>query len=709
MSYGYAGKILRLNLSNKSVSTLDTAQYEEWGGGHGMGSAIFWDLCGDKTISGFDPRNVITIMTSPLSGTLSPSSGRCELQGIGPQGYPVEWFTRSNFGGRFASQLKYAGWDGIVIEGRADAPVWVNVVNDQVTFEDASGLWGLNTREAQEEIWRRVTGDRFNDWQEVGSTYTTQRPAVLCIGQAGENLSRIAVLIHDGGNAAGQGGFGGVFGAKNLKAISVRGTGGVEVADPQALIAAWLWHRANFQFNVDDPRHESPIPNCADYWTNNFAPGSATSTPVTEACRPHGCHACPLACARRTISGLSNEAFCFPTIWPFVNIFPPEAAESRMFTGEWPGSLLEPSDVWRLSRSRFRVTDQLNEYGLNTYEVFSGDVYLVTLFAMGVLGPGKAIDCDLPFDKWSTAEFKEAYLRIIAHREGIGDDLAEGLARAAERWGRYKEDTDSGVLNHPTWGYMEHNDPRVEVDFSYGSILGDRDNNDHSFNLVVHQIPRLAQLIGAEPILSAERVAEILSAKVLPYEGDPFMFDYSEGPTGIYSANRAKTIAWLRHYTRFWTESVGYCDFLWPNFINPNAPDMLGATPEGEPKFFNAVTGKGKSFVDGMKIGRGIWNLDRAIWTLQGRHRDMEVFAGYVYSVPSSRPNHLPVYENGEWRFSDNVGRTIDRARFEEWKTKYFELEGWDSSTGWATRSTLEGLSLGKVADELQRKGKLGG
>jgi len=416
-----------------------------------------------------------------------------------------------------------------------------------------------------------------------------------------------------------------------------------------------------------------------------------------------------MACARRTISGLSNEAFCFPTIWPFVNIFPPEAAESRMFTGEWPGSLLEPSDVWRLSRSRFRVTDQLNEYGLNTYEVFSGDVYLVTLFAMGVLGPGKAIDCDLPFDKWSTAEFKEAYLKIIAHREGIGDDLAEGLARVAERWGRYKEDTDSGVLNHPAWGYMEHNDPRVEVDFSYGSILGDRENNDHGFNLVVHQIPRLAQLIGAEPILSAERVAEILSAKVLPYEGDPFMFDYSEGPTGIYSANRAKTIAWLRHYTRFWTESVGYCDFLWPNFINPNAPDMLGATPEGEPKFFNAVTGKGKSFVDGMRIGRRIWNLDRAIWTLQGRHRDMEVFAGYVYSVPSNRPNHLPVYENGEWRFSDNVGRTIDRARFEEWKTKYFELEGWDSSTGWATRSTLEGLSLGKVADELQRKGKLGG
>jgi len=82
------------------VSTIDTAKYEQWGGGHGIGSAIFWDLVPDKTISAFDPANVITMMTSPLSGTLVPSAGRTEVQGIGPQSWPSEWFTRSNFGGR---------------------------------------------------------------------------------------------------------------------------------------------------------------------------------------------------------------------------------------------------------------------------------------------------------------------------------------------------------------------------------------------------------------------------------------------------------------------------------------------------------------------------------------------------------------------------------------------------------------------------------
>ena len=95
-----------------------------------------------------------------------------------------------------------------MIQGKADAPVWVNITNDQVRLEDAGTLWGLDTKETQQEIWRRVSGDSLSDWYEVMDARTTQKPAVLCIGQAGENLSRIAVLMHDGANAAGQGGFG---------------------------------------------------------------------------------------------------------------------------------------------------------------------------------------------------------------------------------------------------------------------------------------------------------------------------------------------------------------------------------------------------------------------------------------------------------------------------------------------------------------------
>lgn len=131
-----------------------------------MGSAIFFDLVKDKTINGFDPANVITLMTSPMSGTLVPAaSGRTEVQGIGVQSYPIGWFTQSNFGGRFSPMLKFAGWDGIVLEGKADRPVWIDVRNDRVKIRDAGRLWGKDTWETQKVIHNTVMGGPgFGDW-----------------------------------------------------------------------------------------------------------------------------------------------------------------------------------------------------------------------------------------------------------------------------------------------------------------------------------------------------------------------------------------------------------------------------------------------------------------------------------------------------------------------------------------------------------------
>jgi len=149
---GYAGKILKVDLSHRKISTILTAQYEQWIGGHGMGSAIFFDLVEDKTIDGFDPANVVTLMSSPLSGTLTPAgAGRTEIQGIGVQSVPIGWFTRSNFGGRFSAMLKFAGWDGIVIVGQADEPVWLDIRNDAVNIRNCSSLslWGTDTWQCQ--------------------------------------------------------------------------------------------------------------------------------------------------------------------------------------------------------------------------------------------------------------------------------------------------------------------------------------------------------------------------------------------------------------------------------------------------------------------------------------------------------------------------------------------------------------------------------
>jgi aldehyde:ferredoxin oxidoreductase len=689
MTGGYAGKILRINLTKKSISTMDTEQYEEYGGGHGLGSAIFWDLAGNQLpFSAFDPRNVVTIMTGPFSGVVVPSAaGRCEVQGVGPQAYPIEWFNRSNFGGRFSAQLKYAGWDGIVVEGAVSGtndPVWINIIDDKVTIESAKTLWGLDIYETQEEIWRRVVpAAKFGEWLALEDNYTTQKPAVLCIGPAGENKVKFACLIHDAGNGAGQGGFGAVWGSKKLKAISVIGSGSVSIADPKALMAARLWYR-QFQYDVDAPRLEK-FPNAMMFSPINNAPADdqfLNKRPPFEPARAQACAGCPKACRQRMASGLANESSCADSMWP--------------------DGLQAPR------REKEAMCDLIQGYGLNTFEWRVLIAYLNTLYKQGILGRGKKIECELPMELYGTPGFIQTLARSVSLREGIGDVLSGGCARAAEAWGRYKEDTDSGLLALPNWGYSAHLDPRIEVEWSYGSILGERDINEHSFSFPFHVMPGAMMGAKRDPLFPADKMVEIVASKVSPYEGDPFMFDYSEGPTGIYSDHRAKEIAWHRHYTRFWIQSALFCDWVWPLFITPNSVDMLGPTPEGEPRFFNAVTGKNISFADGVEIGRKIWNIDRSIWVLQGRHRDMEVLAGYVYNVPSKGNYYLPNYESGKWTYFTKPGRVLNKAKFEEWKTKFYDFEGWNNTNGWPKRNTLEQLGLKKVADTLQSKGKLG-
>ena len=243
---GFAGKILLVNLTNKEIRALDTEKYEQYGGGHGTATALFWEFCvapGDWDLQdAFHPKNMVSLMTGAVSGTGVPRGARTSVSGLSPQCYPIQWFGHSNFGGMFSAFLKMAGWDGVAVIGRAESPVYINIVDDKVTLEDAKALWGLNSWECQEEIWKR-SGIRYGqEWQEIDGRYTLQRPAIVTIGPAGENMTRVASLIHGGGSGAGQGGFGGVFGSKNLKAVAVVGTKGIKIADPKGLKDVNAWY-----------------------------------------------------------------------------------------------------------------------------------------------------------------------------------------------------------------------------------------------------------------------------------------------------------------------------------------------------------------------------------------------------------------------------------------------------------------------------------
>jgi aldehyde:ferredoxin oxidoreductase len=147
-----------------------------------------------------------------------------------------------------------------------------------------------------------------------------------------------------------------------------------------------------------------------------------------------------------------------------------------------------------------------------------------------------------------------------------------------------------------------------------------------------------------------------------------------------------------------------------PNFIGRSANSIAGPSPELEYRYYQAVTGNKKTFADTIEIGRKIWNMERAIRVMAGRHRDKEQFAPFMY-MPGATFMSLgnkPIYQDGKWSFEDQSDLYLDKAGVEEFKTHFYKLEGWDAKNGWPTRRTLEGLGMKKIADTMAIKGKLG-
>jgi aldehyde:ferredoxin oxidoreductase len=666
MANGYAGKILKVNLTTRETSTIDTAQYEGFGGGVGIGAAIFWDLAvtpGDWDLQdAFDPRNVISLMSGPLAATGVPGGGRTSVCAIAPESYPTPLFHRTSFGGRFATMLKLAGWDGVAVHGKADRPVWINIINDRVTLEDAKALWGLNTYETQGQITSRVSGrTRFGEeWEQIGDTYTTARPQIVCIGPVGESMTRVAALIHGSGISARTGGFGGVFGSKNLKAISVIGTGGIQAADPKGVVDTRIWHVQNF--------------------SRGAAAGASSCMPCVNS-------------DRRRDSYYGGESMCADQYW-------------------FMGNQMKGADVaikWGICTWATKFGGAMEAKMPNAPALFKGSVpmepgmgwYIKYLYELGVLGPGKKIESHpLPMDQWDKLTFREIFCDAIARKIGIGADLAEGTFEAAKKWGRLEEDLNSGALRFPAYGASWHHS-LPGVDWAYSYIFMSGDPMWHGF----------FSLNGG----TAEQLVEMMAAKVVPFAGDPLMFSNcwkgeEAKKTGIYSEHKAKMVAWARRYSGFYNESMSICEMMLPNFVGRSANGLAGPSPELEYRYYQAVTGNKKTFADTMEIGRKIWNMERAIRVMAGRHRDKEQFAPFMYmpGATFALGGSKPVYQDGKWSFENQNDLYLDKAGVELFKTNFYNLEGWDAKTGWPTRKTLEGLGMKKIADTMASKGKLG-
>ncbi len=329
--------------------------------------------------------------------------------------------------------------------------------------------------------------------------------------------------------------------------------------------------------------------------------------------------------------------------------------------------------------------------------------YIKYLYELGILGPGKKIDSyPLPMDQWDTLTYREIFCDAIARKIGIGADLAEGIMRAAKKWGRLDEDLNSGALRLPAYGASWHH-TLPGVDWAYSYILMSGDPIWHGFFTSLSG----GGGFGGGPQQTAEQVVTKISAKMVPFSDDPLMLSNcwkgeEARKTGIYSEHKAKMVAWARRFAGFYNEAMSFCEMM--------LPSLESISPDIEYRYYRAVRGDGKTFADTMEVGRKIWNMERAIRVMAGRHRDHEQFAPFMY-MPGATFKIMttrPVYQDGQWSFENQEDLYLDRDGVELFKTNYYKLEGWDQKTGWPTRKTLEGLGMKKVADLLASKNKLG-
>ena len=213
----YGGNILFVDLTKARISKEPTASYsKDFLGSRGINVKILYDEIPPGT-DPLDPDSPLIFGMGPLCGTPVPAS-RVEVTAKSPE---TGFLGSSNFGGFFGPELKFAGYDHIVISGKADKPVYLWIYNDEVEIRDASHLWGKDTYQTQEIIHSEIDPD----------------VQVACIGPAGENLVSFATIQHQLKHATGRTGLGAVMGSKNLKAIVVRGTTGVSLAHPDRYLS----------------------------------------------------------------------------------------------------------------------------------------------------------------------------------------------------------------------------------------------------------------------------------------------------------------------------------------------------------------------------------------------------------------------------------------------------------------------------------------
>jgi aldehyde:ferredoxin oxidoreductase len=627
----YAGSILRVDLSSGEIAREPTGSYaSNFLGGRGINIKLFWDHI-TPGVDALSPGNVLVLGVGPLGGA-TISGARTEVTAKSPE---TGFLGSTNFGGFFGSELKFAGYDHLVICGKAEKPVYVWIDDDRVEIRDASGVWGKDTYEAPELIRTDVDNPEAK---------------IVCIGPAGENLVRFASVQHEMGHGGGRTGMGTVMGSKNLKAIAVRGTKALRLADPERFLA--LSAKLKSLIENDPPSMVkarygvTPIYDIQDELflgtaITLVAEGAdpRTSLPKTQAIpqrfthKRAGCLGCPVQCMDHYVADDSKTGVIscefYSVFVHFVRCFDSSASlESAI---------------------------RCQRYGLDAISTGGLITWLMRLYENGIITEK---DTDgIPME-WGSPRAIIGMVEKIAHREGIGDILAEGIVNAAAEIGRGSDAYAYQVKGlqmqentHPGWS------PYVKG-ACLGIAVGPRCDNLRSLNVYSALSPQSAANKGIREIAG------------IGEEYDPQ--SYEGKPEHVVAAEDFNALADL----------LSTCKWLSGVFTPVNLADL-----------FSAGSGIETTVDDLVTFAKRLRTTERAYEASEGMTSRNDTLPKSFFNNP---------IKSGVWK-----GAVLEPEPFEEMKRRYYSLRGWDPATGIPTEQTLIRMGLEDVAERLKKQTKL--
>ena len=629
---GLAGKILRVDLGSGKTWTEETERYaREFIGGRAINSSILLNELNPET-KWSDPENLLIFGTGALVGTLTPGACRTSIE---TKNVFNNGKGSANVGGHFAAELKYAGFDHVVISGKADRPVYLWLEKGNAELRDAESLWGKTTFDTEETLEKE---------------HAPRRIRVACIGPAGENIVRGSGVVCDRAKVAGGSGVGCVMGDKKLKAVVAHGDGGsIKVAEPERFFKAVeialkkvresplseMMRKITLAGRWSDPNSGnwdfliSARNGQDDFWEMEKRTRLANRETGFPRNRKSvsACFMCPVGCMpfseikEGTYQGTSGEGFWSNTIMDAVRM---DISDPDGLTRAW---ILQ------------------NELGLDTDFATNVASWAFECYERGLISER---DTDGLRLEWGDVEAFMELLKKVAHREGIGDLLAQGVKEASQRLGKGSERFAIHVKGQ---------DSIEPFRVPKGWALG----------------------VATSPVAGRHLRGTSIGGERFGPKGVSFpAHTYEEQP---------KNVVW-QSLTKEMEDTLGICIYVgtWSGAYALEPSDYTELT--------NSVMGMDLTEEEFFVNARRSYNLEKAFNAL---HTDF----GRKDDYPPGRFMEEPV-RSGPYK-----GYRCDKEDWDTMLDQFYELQGWDRETGLQTRSTLMDLGLGDVAYRLEKAGKL--